>query len=205
MVRSGAEVKGYLMKASSEERARRLVNWMGQVASGDQRAFARLYAETSPQLFAVILRILRQESLAEEVLQEVYIRVWKKASSYDAGKARVTTWLATIARNRALDELRGRKDGLAVDLDLEHLPDDSNGDPQRLTGVALDARDVNLCLDELEPDQKRSIALAYYEGLTHSELAMKLDSPLGTVKSWIRRGLLRLKACLERERGDAAV
>lgn len=164
-------------------------------AARDQRAFAELYAASSAKLFGVILRILRDREQASEVLQEVYLRIWQRAADYRPDKGAPMTWMIAIARNGALDRRRGRRPELPLDA-IEALEDLANP----LDGMVVGAQATALarCLGELDGRQRRSVVLAYAEGYTHAELALLLACPLGTVKSLIRRGLLRLKECLER-------
>lgn len=172
-----------------------------RTALGDQRAFETLYRETSPRLFGVALMLLRRRDLAEEVLQEAYIKVWHAAGSYQPERGAVSTWLGTIVRRTAIDRLRrARQDGLTLDeAGWEALPDLAPG-PLENAMADAEARRLGLCLDELDERQRESVALAFLQGLTHSELAARLGSPLGTVKAWVRRGLERLRQCL----GEAA-
>lgn len=175
----------------------RLTELLTAAARGERAAFAALYAETSPQLFAVALRILRRRDWAEDVLQEAYVSVWRRARDYDATKGSVFTWMTSIVRNRAIDMLR-RDRGTTP---LDEAPGretwaDPGPDPLSATLASAEARRVRGCLDTLEGKQREAIVVAYFEGLTQEELAQRLSAPLGTVKSWVRRGLLRLKECL---------
>ena len=168
-------------------------------ARGDHLAFERLYKATSPRLYAVCLRVLTQRSEAEDVLQEVYTNVWRKAVQFDPGKAGALTWLSMLARNRAIDRLRaGRNERQSVPIDLgPELVDDTPG-AEQLADAALQAHGLDACLEELEPQRRTLIRTAFFEGCTYEELATRSQTPLGTVKSWIRRSLAKLKACLER-------
>lgn len=187
-----------MIRGRAEPRAEELARLMERVAGGDRQAFGRLYAHTAPRIYSVILRILRDEASADEVLQDVFVRVWQRAGSYNAGKARVTTWLTTIARNRALDVIRGRRGDVVTGLDLSLFEDERSPGPAQDAQRTGSARALTLCLEELEESQRRSVLMAFYEGMTHSELAEALKKPLGTVKSWVRRGLMQLKDCLDR-------
>jgi RNA polymerase sigma-70 factor (ECF subfamily) len=165
----------------------------------DQAAFARLYELTSAHLYACALRILQRPVWAEDVLQESFVNIWQRADTYSAEKSQPLTWLTSIVRNRALDWLR-RPDPETVDIDDEEHPvtiADERPDPLAVLLAGADARQVRGCIDTLDAAQQQSIALAFYHGLTHSELALHLRQPLGTIKSWIRRGLERLQRCLE--------
>lgn len=166
-------------------------------ADGDRAAFARLYASTSPRLLGIGTRLMRSRELAEDVLQETYLKVWHKARLYDPERGSAMVWMITILRRCALDRLRqaGRREEVAVDepgLDAPELR--VSLDPMH----AVERQHLRRCLGELADSKRRAIQLAFYYGLTHEELAERMDVPVGTVKSWIRRGLRSLKDCLER-------
>jgi len=185
--------------AKQLERNARLMELLARTALADQHAFAELYRLTSAHLYAVALRILRESAAAEEVLQESFVSVWNHAGSYVAAKSQPFTWLTSIVRNRCLDQLRRREvDTVTVDDEDEGMAlRDEGPTPLELLVSSADARAVKTCVEGLEGGQKQALALAFYRGLSHSELASQLRQPLGTVKSWVRRGLERLKACLE--------
>lgn len=171
---------------------------LGASAGGDRQAFSQLYRQAAPQLFAVVLRILKQRDRAEDVLQEVFVTVWNSAGRYDPQIGTPMAWMMTIARNRAIDHLRrhGRTPQSAQLMDVESR---ASSDPGPLE-VTLDlerGRALERCLQKLEGGQRSSILLAYLDGYTHQEIAQRLGSPLGTIKSWIRRGQVNLKRCLE--------
>lgn len=174
---------------------------LAAAAGGDEAAFARLYALTSPQLFAIVVRILQRRDWAEEALQDVYVRVWQKAESYAPERGAPMAWLATIARYRALDLLRGRRPEVnesSLDEGQSALADGVDPGPS-LEDQAAEHTEISRlddCLKELPDEQRKVVLLSYYEGFSHSELASKLATPLGTIKSWTRRGLLRLRECL---------
>jgi RNA polymerase sigma-70 factor (ECF subfamily) len=170
-----------------------------QCAHGDQQAFARLYQQTSGKLFAVSLKIMQVRQLAEEVLQESFINIWQKASSFDASRASAMTWMTTIVRNRALDVLRAQKSRpVEVEAEFEGIEFSSpERGPAERAHLSLAARRVIECLEQLQDKQRQSVLLAYYYGHTHEEIAETLSSPLGTVKAWVRRGLERLQQCLK--------
>lgn len=175
-----------------------LPNLLAACARRDRAAFERLYRETSPKLFGVALRILRREDWAEDVLQECYVRIWDHAQEYRAGLAAPMTWMTSIVRNRCLDWLRRPKlEVIDEEGELIEAAESDNPGPLAQLEASADARALKHCLDALEARQRQAIALAYYDGLSHSELASHLREPLGTVKTWVRRGLLRLKSCLE--------
>jgi RNA polymerase sigma factor (sigma-70 family) len=190
------------------ERSRELGTLLSRTGLGDRRAFAELYERTSGHLFAVVLRIQRDRALAEELLQEIYVNVWKAASGFDAAQSQPLTWLTSIARNRAIDSLRragsqpqlvsaSREDDDDRPDDTEALADVAPG-PLDLLSRASDARQITQCMEGLTPQQRQSVALAFFDGLSHAEVAEHLRQPLGTVKSWVRRALMTLKTCLER-------
>ena len=188
------------------ERSRELQQLLARSGLGDRAAFATLYERTSAHLFAVVLRIQRDRSIAEDLLQEVYVAVWKAAAGFDAARSQPLTWLTGIARNRAIDSLRRaqaqpKTESLTHDDDgpdrLAQIADDSDG-PLALLDRASDARALSQCMEHLSPPQRQSVALAFFDGLTHAEVAERLREPLGTVKSWVRRALSTLRGCLER-------
>jgi RNA polymerase sigma-70 factor (ECF subfamily) len=167
------------------------------VARGDRAAFASLYDRTSAKLYGICLRLLRDEAEAQDVLQDAYVSVWNKAEHYDSAKASPITWLAVLARNKAIDRLRQRRIG-SDDLDAAaNVEDDS---PSAFTVVERqqDAARLAGCLEELEDRARTMIRAAFLDGATYPELAEREGVPLGTMKSWIRRGLQRLRGCLER-------
>jgi RNA polymerase sigma factor (sigma-70 family) len=170
---------------------------MPRIAAGDRAALRQLYEATSAKLFGVCLRILSDREECEDVLQEVYVTVWRRADGYDAARAGVVTWLSTIARNRAIDRLRARGPlAHAEPVEDLQLVDDALG-ADALLEATDDRRRLQGCLDELDERTRGVIRTAFFEGVTYEALAERLDAPLGTVKSWIRRGLARLKGCLE--------
>lgn len=187
--------------AGPETGGDRLADLLARVALGDQRAFAELYRAASPHLYAIAVRIVRNGALAEEMLQEAFVSVWHHANTYDAARSRPLTWLTSIVRNRCLDWLRRREvptESLTRDDDAMPWEPPSDGpSPVDLLLAAADARALRGCVDELEPGPRQAIALAFFDGLSHSELAAHMREPLGTVKSWVRRGLAALRRCLD--------
>jgi RNA polymerase sigma-70 factor (ECF subfamily) len=172
---------------------------MARCVLRDQRAFRELYRHTCAKLYAVALRIVRREDWAEEVLQESFVNIWNHVAEYSAARSAPLTWMTAIVRNRALDWLRrpnlehGDED---YDLLVEAVADDTPG-PELILGASRDARALAECLKQLTGNQRQTIILAYSHGLSHGELAQHLKQPLGTVKTWIRRGLDRLKGCMD--------
>jgi RNA polymerase sigma-70 factor (ECF subfamily) len=166
-------------------------------ARGDRAAFARLYRLAAPKLFGVLVRIVRREDWAEEILQEVFVSAWQHAAEYSASRGRAMPWLIQIARNRALDRWRHARHEVAdPDADLEAIADDAPPAETRLA-QERDARRLHDCLARLGARQRECLQRAYFEGLSHSQLAERLEVPVGSVKTWIRRGMLVLKECLE--------
>jgi RNA polymerase sigma-70 factor, ECF subfamily len=185
--------------AQQLERSARLMELLARTALADQAAFEQLYRSTSPHLYGVAMRILRESAAAEEVLQESFVNVWHHAGSYVAARSQPLTWLTSIVRNRCLDRLRKHDvDTVSID-DEDHAMTIADRSPLPLDLLlsGAEAGAVRRCVEALDAGQKQAIALAFYQGLSHSELARHLKQPLGTVKSWIRRGLERLKACLD--------
>jgi RNA polymerase sigma-70 factor (ECF subfamily) len=177
----------------------RLAHLLSRSALGDRAAFAELYGATRSKLFAVSLRIVRERPLAEEVLQDSFVNIWNHAADYAQAKSAPSTWLTAIVRNRSLDILRRPREEADVDEALTAQLVDEGASPQREAEARGDAHTLDRCLHELDPEQRQSIALAFFHGMSHSELADHLGRPLGTVKTHIRRGLLRLKECLMRQ------
>jgi RNA polymerase sigma-70 factor (ECF subfamily) len=192
------------------EQLRRL---LASVALGDRGAFRTLYDATSGRLYGCALRVLRQEALAEEALQDAFVAIWHAASTYQPHLAAPATWMTTIVRNKALDVRRrmrasvesagtpygsepGFELGLGRDVDpLATLHDMGTGPHDRVQ-MSRDAQALARCLATLAGRQRQAICMAYLHELSHSDVAAQLDAPLGTVKTWIRRGLERLRACL---------
>jgi RNA polymerase sigma-70 factor (ECF subfamily) len=184
------------------EASKLLTDQLARVALGDRAALRKVYDATSAHLFGVALRILRRRELAEDALQEAFVNVWNHAGSYRASHAAPMTWLISIVRNKALDHLRSGQLHLAesIDADDEHETKqiaDDRPDPVQLLLAAADALSIRACLEAIEASQRQSLALAYYHGYSHSEVAEHLSAPLGSVKAWIRRGLERLRKCLD--------
>lgn len=177
-----------------------LARLLAATARGDQRAFRELYTVVGPHLFALLLRMLRRRDWAEEALQDCLLKVWQKADTYAPDKGAPMTWLMTVARYRALDLLRMRRPEVEMPEEGEEPPmtlaDESESPEDRaVEREGLGA--LERCMGGLAQEQQRSVLLAYYEGYTHQELAAAMQAPLGTVKSWVRRGLQRLRECLE--------
>ena len=170
---------------------------LAQVALKDRKAFSALYAATSAKLFGVALRILNDRSEAEEALQEVFIRVWHKAGLYRVNGLSPMTWLITIARNQAIDRLRARR---APTTGLEAAGEirDAGPTPEQAAIASSERARIDACLDELETDRAEAVRGAYLDGLSYQELAAREDVPLNTMRTRLRRSLMKLRECLTR-------
>jgi RNA polymerase sigma-70 factor (ECF subfamily) len=177
--------------------AAELAGLLSRTALGDRAAFARLYEATKSKLFGVSLRIVRDRPLAEEALQDSFVNIWNHASDYAQAKSAPTTWMTAIVRNRSLDIVRRSREEPDVDDALSANLVDESAAPAREAEQRAEAHTLADCLEKLEAEQRQTIALAFYHGLTHSELAAHLRRPLGTVKTHVRRGLAKLRECLE--------
>ncbi|GIX28353.1 sigma-70 family RNA polymerase sigma factor [Pelomicrobium sp. G1] len=173
---------------------------LARCALRDERALERLYRLTSPRLFALALRMLRRRDWAEDVLQDCFLAVWRHAADYRPERGEALAWMAAILRNRALDWLRrvDPETPLEGEAFSELAVEDEHADPPDRMLSSTAARVLQECLARLQSRQRQAIALAYYQGLTHEELAQHMGEPLGTVKTWIRRGLEQLRRCLGR-------
>lgn len=185
-------------KFDENEDLRRL---LAAVALGDRKAFRALYDATSARLFGFALRILRKDELAEEALQDAFVSIWHAASSYQVHLSAPLTWMAAIVRNKALDAHRrlqasGETAFAPDDCDpVEALQDGAAG-PQERAQLSREALALAACMERLAGRQRQAIGMAYLHDLSHGEVAARLGLPLGTVKTWIRRGLERLRDCL---------
>ena len=174
-----------------------LVDLLDRTAARDRAAFAALYRASSAKLYGVILRILARRSLADEALQDVYVRIWERAGDFDATKGSPIAWMAAIARNRALDELRRAKA-----TPVSNLPE--GFDVADESGSALDAmeqsdrlRALLGCLDRLDSEKREVVLLAYYRGCSREALSQRFGAPVATIKTWLHRSLNQLRLCLD--------
>ena len=175
-----------------------LIGLLEATAAGDAAAFRNLYDATSAKLFGIVLRIIRDRGQAEDILQETYLRVWQKAEAYDPSAGRPVTWLATIARNRAIDRIRSVEHRISAsrhgddEMILQQIPhsDGLNADPAMREALRV-------CLEQLDEQSRECVVLAYCAGYSRDELAERMGSPVGTIKTWLHRSLKSLLGCLD--------
>jgi RNA polymerase sigma-70 factor, ECF subfamily len=173
-----------------------LVRYLDAVRQGDQAAFAQLYEATRAKLYGVVLRILKRRDLADEVIQETYLKIWGSAGSFDPAVASPITWMVTIARNRAIDLVRKRSE---VSLEEEPQAMDVAADlpnPLAAREMGEDLQRLMDCVGRLDQDRKQMVLLAYYNGLSREQLAAKFEKPINTIKTWLRRSLIEVRECL---------
>ncbi|MFB9949961.1 sigma-70 family RNA polymerase sigma factor [Rhizobium puerariae] len=170
---------------------------IGRVVLRDRAAFATLYAGTSAKLFSVCLRILKDRTDAEDALQEIYVKVWQRAERFAATGASPLGWLVVIARNHAIDLLRARKPVADV-LDESWDIADTGRDPEAESVLKGEVRRIDRCMEELDSERAGAVRSAYVEGLSYQELAERYGVPLNTMRTWLRRSLLKLRECLDR-------
>jgi RNA polymerase sigma factor (sigma-70 family) len=175
-----------------------IVAALARIPAGDRAALQTVYRLTSAKLFGVALRILGERSEAEDVIQEVYVTVWRKAADFDAARASPMTWLIAIARNRAIDRLRATKQSRRMD-PIEAADDVADSAPvaDRALEAAQDHARLHTCLGRLEAREQAALRGAFFDGNTYEDLAARMSVPLGTMKSWIRRAMIKLKSCLQ--------
>jgi RNA polymerase sigma-70 factor (ECF subfamily) len=165
-------------------------------ANGDRAAFRALYNATSAKLFGVALRILKRSDLAEDVIQDAYLKIWDAAPKFRPELGSPMSWMIAITRNRAIDILRKRTEvGIEDEKDGGERADEAL-DPYQMTAQNNELKALLSCMERLNPDQRQCLLMAYYYGYTHEEISKRMSTPVGTVKSWIRRGLARVKECL---------
>ena len=190
----------------STDDPQQLKTWLAAVAKKDAQAFRSLYDATSPKLFGFVLRILIKREWAEEVLQESFVNIWNNAASYQSHLAAPMTWMTTIVRNKAFDMLRRVDDVVEIDndtFDKDVMDALESPDPTPIESLQMtdNAKALARCFARLEGLHQQAIALAFYHDLSHNEVAEQLKLPIGTVKTWIRRGLERLRICLTKLEG----
>jgi RNA polymerase sigma-70 factor (ECF subfamily) len=185
-------------KELNAKRNEQLQALLAASAINDRRAFAQLYEMSSRKLYGVVLRILDREEWAQDCLQESYVKIWNSADSYRPHLAAPMTWMTSIVRNTALDLLRKRRKEV-LQSEPEKLLEDGSDEaiPLEKLQNTEEGKRLSDCLEQLKSQQRQIIALAYLKGLTHDELAAQTGTPLGTIKTWIRRGLQQLRVCME--------
>ena len=173
-----------------------LVDLLAAVANGDAVAFERLYEATRAKLYGVVLRILGRPELADEVIQETYLKVWKMADQFDPTIASPITWMVAMARNRAIDIVRKKPE-----LSIEDAPEAmaiaaEMPPPLARREMTEELKRLLACLGKLDPEKQRIVLLAYYSGWSRDQLARRLDIPVNTIKTWLRRSLLEIRECM---------
>jgi RNA polymerase sigma-70 factor (ECF subfamily) len=172
-----------------------IADLLARCALRDRSAFRTLYERTSAKLFGVVLRILKDRSEAEEAIQEVYVKIWQRADRYVAGATSPISWLVAVARNHALDILRARRP-VSDDIEAASEVPDSGPSPERAAEASQEKGRIEFCLGTLEADRAEAVRGAYLDGLSYEELANRHAVPLNTMRTWLRRSLLRLRECL---------
>lgn len=169
---------------------------LAAVGHEDREAFAELYRATSSRLFGVILRMVRERAEAEDLLQDVFVNIWRRAEAFDSARGNAMTWLIALARNRTIDRLREHREAALDELDALAIPSE-DPTPAALAEATEARQRLEECMQRLEPQQRGVVREAFFSGASYSELATRLSVPLGTMKSWIRRSLMQLKVCLD--------
>lgn len=183
------------MTLAMQPQSQDIADLIARCALRDRAAFRSLYERTSAKLFGVVLRILKDRSEAEEAIQEVYVKVWQRADRYVAGGYSPISWLVAVARNHALDILRARRP-VSADIDAALEVPDAGPSPERAAEDSDERGRIEHCLGELDPERADAVRGAYLDGYSYDELAAKYDVPLNTMRTWLRRSLLRLRECL---------
>lgn len=172
-------------------------NLIAQISLGDREAFSALYDSTSAKLLGVCLRVLNERAVAEEAMQDTYIKVWKNADRYASNGLSPMTWLITIARNTAIDRLRAQKPSSDLN-DYSDSLASSLPSPETAAAHSSEMQRVAECLEELDEDRSSAIKGAYLNGDSYAELSARFEVPLNTMRTWLRRGLLSLRECMDR-------
>jgi RNA polymerase sigma-70 factor (ECF subfamily) len=173
-----------------------LVWLIAAVAKRDEAAFERLYVATRAKLFGVVLRILHRQDLAEEVIQEAYVRIWNNAAQFDPAASSPITWMASIARNRAIDVARKRSEASIEEVPAAMVVAAESPDPLSRREMTEELQRLLECIGRLEADRQKLVLLAYYNGWSREQLATKFETPVNTVKTWLRRSLMDIRECL---------
>ena len=173
-----------------------LIWLLASVAKGDEAAFERLYAATRAKLFGVVLRILRRQDLAEEVVQEAYVKIWNSAGQFNPSLAYPITWMVSIARNRAIDVVRKRSEASIEDEPVAMEVASDIPDPLARREMTEELKRILECIGQLDPERQKLVLLAYYNGWSREQLSEKFNTPLNTVKTWLRRSMIEIRGCL---------
>ena len=173
-----------------------LIWLLASVAKGDEAAFERLYAATRAKLYGVALRILRRQDLAEEVVQEAYVKIWNSAEQFNASLASPITWMVSIVRNRAIDVVRKRSEASLEDEPTAMEVASDTPDPLARKEMTEELKRILECVGLLDPERQRMVLLAYYNGWSREQLSEKFNTPLNTVKTWLRRSMIEIRGCL---------
>ena len=173
-----------------------LIWLLASVAKGDEAAFERLYAATRAKLFGVVLRILRRQDLAEEVVQEAYVKIWHSAGHFNPSLASPITWMVSIARNRAIDVVRKRSEASIEDEPVAMEVASDIPDPLARREMTEELKRILECVGQLDPERQKMVLLAYYNGWSREQLSEKFNTPLNTVKTWLRRSMIEIRGCL---------
>lgn len=173
-----------------------LIALLEQTSKGDRKAFAALYDATNMKLFGIVLRILRKQEIAEEILQEVYVKIWHRSGDFRAERGSPITWMATIARNHSLDEVRKRAPAFVDEPDAVEKVADPCRTPEGKVEASEEMNRLEICLAQLEEQKREAVMLAYLDGYSRKELAEHLGQPVNTIKTWLHRSLKNLKDCL---------
>jgi RNA polymerase sigma-70 factor (ECF subfamily) len=184
--------------SQTASRSQDLSRLLAASADGDRDAFARLYQATSAKLYGIAVRILRRSDLAEEAVQDAYVRIWRRASDFDPARASAIAWMSAIVRNRALDVARLRREA-----PLDEAPNDGDvtldaPSPEAEAELSDELRRLAACLGELDQERRDAVLLAYRAGWSREELSERYGRPVATIKTWLRRSLMSLRRCLER-------
>ena len=189
------------MAPDSPDDAEALARQLQALADGDRSAFAVLYQRTSGKLFGLCVQMLRDRSDAEDALQDIYTNVWRRAGTFDSTRAAAMTWLITLARNQCIDRLRRHRDDALDEATADSLVD-SYPEPLEQSEASEQRRRLERCLGALADQQRDAVRAAFFSGTTYNQLAERMGVPLATMKSWIRRSLIRLRACLEQSEAN---
>ncbi len=173
-----------------------LVWLLAAVAKGDQAAFDKLYVATRAKLYGVVLRILRRSDLADEVIQETYVKIWTSAGQFNPAMASPITWMVAIARNRAIDTVRKKTDTSIEDVPEAMEVAADTVDPLAARELSEELKRLLGCIGRLEGERRKLVLLAYYDGFSREQLAQQLGKPVNTIKTWLRRSLLEIRECL---------